>query len=122
MIYDNEISLYRTSMDNCMYCCKHEAIAAAQDDLPEPEETMDLEAVELVNVEARRNRQLAIQDSLQASLHQGTRISSMQQLTCSCTAHLRLVFRLSQACAVSGLFRILLSVPALASNVLLEHM
>ena len=29
---------------------------------------MDLEAVELVNVEARRNRQLAVQDSLQARL------------------------------------------------------
>ncbi len=27
---------------------------------------MDLDAVELVNVEARRNRQLAVQDSLQA--------------------------------------------------------
>ena len=39
---------------------------AVQEDYPEPEETMDLDTVELVNVEARRNRQLAIQDSLQA--------------------------------------------------------
>lgn len=40
---------------------------SVQEDYPEPPETMDLDTVELVNLEARRNRQLAIQDSLQAS-------------------------------------------------------
>ena len=40
---------------------------ARQDDdaLSGTEETLDLETVELINMEARRNRQLAVQDSLQ---------------------------------------------------------
>ena len=48
---------------------------------------MDLDTVELVNIEARRNRQLAIQDSLQAR----ALAESLPSWPFGCAEHRRLV-------------------------------
>ena len=70
---------------------------------------MDLESVELVNVEARRNRQLAIQDSLQARLWPGAHSTAQPRCT-SCALSARGASpTMSRAC--TGLFALICQSP-----------